>query len=218
MASLPEGMKNERQKKIFYKSNISDIRSNTPVYIHLQLAETHLGPVTQDLVLEILGEGAFEVSSLPITSGGVLGGHEGIGDNFATLGGGAIAVAHVGNEREAAHVLEEDLVQVGAAASGEGPHHILAVVDINVVTHKHQAVDGVACLVVEDQVTNALGEVLGVSLHFTKTLSVDTQSDPGDLRLEGSEGISNGEAIELADLADLSSSESANHGVLWVNY
>lgn len=156
----------------------------------------------------------LEIGWLPVSSGRILGGHEGIRDHLPTHGGGSIAMRHVRDKWEPPYVLEESFIETGTAACREGPHDILAIVDINVIADQDQPVDGVPSLVVEDHVPNPLGEFFRGRLHCAKPGRINTQGNPGHLGFEGGKGIRHRKSALLADLADLSGRQRSNQGVL----
>lgn len=57
-------------------------------------------------------------------------------------------MTHVWHEGESTDVLEESLIQVWSTTSGEGPENVLAVIDVNVISHKNKTMDDVAHSVV----------------------------------------------------------------------
>lgn len=123
-------------------------------------------------------------------------------------------MAHEGNESEAENLLEEDLVQVGSAPSGEGPQHVLVVVNVNVLAHQDQAVHGEAGLDVEDEIADLLCELLAGRLEGAQLGGVDLEDGPGGVGEPGARSLDDGEAGVLADLADSSGGEESEHGVL----
>lgn len=184
------------------------------VYLLLQLGESKRLPVLQDLLLNALRVGILEVASLPVLARRVFHRQQRITYNLASLDGIAVSIAHKGNESEAENLLEEDLVQVGTAAGGEGPQHVLVVVNVNVVAHEDEAVHGEAGLDVEDEVADLLCELLAGGLEGAELGGVDLEDGPGGVGEPGAGGLGDGEAGVLADLADPGGGEDSEHGVL----
>ncbi|KAH0194447.1 UbiD-domain-containing protein, partial [Aureobasidium melanogenum] len=149
-----------------------------------------------------------------ISAGGVLDRQKSITHNLSTLDGIERAMRVVRDQRESLDVVKEDLVVARAAACAECPHDIFEVVDVDVVAYQHQTVDRVADFVVENQVANTFGELLGLDLHFAELCGVDLEGHPGNLRLEVRHGVSNGQTGLLAELSDGGRSEGTDHGVL----
>lgn len=155
--------------------------------------EAHRFPVRQHLVFDLLGVTLLEARRFPVPARRILLGHQRIADHLAPPHGAVRTLSIVRNQREGPHIVKEGLVVLGTAAGAKGPHDILAIVDINVVAHEDEAVDGVARLVVEDQVADALAQRFAVRLQGAQRGGVDAQRYPGHLRLEGREGVGDGE-------------------------
>lgn len=73
---------------------------------------------------------------------------------------------------------------------------------------------GEAGLDVEDEVADLLGELLSGCLEGAELGGVDLEDGPGGVGEPGAGGLDDGEAGVLADLADSSSGEDSEHGVL----
>lgn len=144
-----------------------------PLYLLLQLGKSKRLPVLQHLVLHGLRVCVLEVARLPVLARCEFHRQQRITHNLAALDGVTVSIAHEGNESEAENLLEEDLVQVGPASSGEGPQHVLVVVNVNVLAHQDQAVHGEAGLDVEDEVADLLCEFLAGRLEGAQLGGVD---------------------------------------------
>lgn len=178
--------------------------------------ETHTLPFRIDLVLDLCRVRIFKVSGLPVGTSSILDRQKSIANNFATLAGIESAMRVVRNQWESLDVVEEDLVIARTTACAECPHDIFEVVDVDIVAHQHDAVDRVADFVIEDQVANSFGKLLGRGLHLAEFCCVDLEGYPGDLEFKVGHCFGDGQAGFLTELANGRCGEGADHGVLEV--
>lgn len=74
--------------------------------------------------------------------------------------------------------------------------------------------DGVASLVVENQVTELSTEFLGGGLHLSELGAVDLKNNPRHLRFEGGHGFLDWKTGIFAELVDFSGGEGSDHSML----